>query len=276
MSWAGTNGFDDLRNRVTDAQETLPKRLAQAASFVLAHPEDVALGTAASISKAAEVQPSTLVRLARHLGYDGFSDLQMVFRERLKTRSTSYEERLDRLERGGESGTGEAAILDGFIQAARQSVDRLASTIDHDSFARAVHILAGARTIYLVARRRSYPLTSHMAYAFGKLGIRAQMVNSPNGIDDEAVELATRDDAAIVCSFAPYAPEAITHANRMAELGVPVIAITDSAMSPLCKAATVLIEASESDFSGFRSISASMAIVSALPVAAAEKRRQLK
>jgi hypothetical protein len=30
------------------------------------------------------VQPSTLVRLARHLGYEGFSDLQLVFRDRLR------------------------------------------------------------------------------------------------------------------------------------------------------------------------------------------------
>ena len=276
MAWASDNGFDDLRNRVADAQDTLPKRLAQAAGFVLSNPEDVAFGTTASISRAADVQPSTLVRLARHLGYDGFRDLQMVFRERLKSRSTSYDERLDRLESGGTAGSGEAAILDGFIQAARQSVDRLSDTVDHESFTRAVHILAGARTIYLIARRRSYPLTSHMAYAFGKLGIRAVMVNSPNGIDDELVELATPEDAAVICSFAPYAPETVTHANRMAELGVPVVAITDSAMSPLCKAASTLIEAAETDFSGFRSIAASMAVVSALPVATAERRRQLK
>ena len=40
------------------------------------------------------------------------------------------------------------------------------------AFERAVEILASAETIYLVSKRRSYPIGSYMAYAFGKLGIR--------------------------------------------------------------------------------------------------------
>jgi hypothetical protein len=82
--------FDDLRAHIVALADELPKKLAQAARYALAHPDDIALGTAASIAKAANVQPSTLVRLAQQLGFRGFSDFQSVFRSRLKVRASSY------------------------------------------------------------------------------------------------------------------------------------------------------------------------------------------
>jgi DNA-binding MurR/RpiR family transcriptional regulator len=255
------------------SQSALPKRLAQAAQYALSHPDEIALGTAASIASAAEVQPSTLVRLAHHLGYDGFSDFQTVFRDRLKVRASTYEERLQRLEEGASRDSYEGALLSGFLSSARQSIDRLSETLDAAVFARCVGILAEAETIYLVARRRAYPLAAHMAYAFGKLQVRSVTIDSANGIDPEIVQMATPKDAAIACSFAPYAPASVEQAQTLSDQGVPLVVITDSALSPLAAVATHWMEVSESDFAGFRSLSASIALSLALPVAVAERRR---
>ncbi len=251
----------------------MPKRLAQVAAFALANPDEVAFGTTASIASAAEVQPSTLVRLAHHLGYEGFSDLQSIFRERLRDRAPSYEERLARLEMA--TGIDEdTTILSGFISAASQSVNRLAATIDPSLFVKALDILAPAETIYLIAKRRAYPLTAHMSYACSKLGIRHQIVASPNGVDPEIVQFAGSRDAALAVSFSPYAAESISQAALLAERGVPLVAITDSAFSPLAAHARCWFEIAEADFAGFRSLSASMALMMALPVAIAERRRK--
>jgi len=272
----GQNSFDVLRNRIAGAQDTLPRRLADAASYVLANPDEIALGTTASIAKAAQVQPSTLVRLAHHLGYDGFSDLQQVFRERLMARASSYEERLSRLESGASPETFDGTVMQGFIDAARNSVDKLSAQVTDVDFAKAVTALARARTIYLIARRRSYPLAAHLAYAFGKLGIRAIMVGSTNGIDEEIADMAQADDAAFICSFAPYASDTVDLAVRLHERDVPIVSLTDSPLSPLAPLSEVWLEIAENDYAGFRSIAASMAIVSALPVAIAERRRHMQ
>ncbi|MCC0029327.1 MAG: MurR/RpiR family transcriptional regulator [Brucellaceae bacterium] len=269
----GPRDFDGLRETIAAGQKNLPKRLAQAAQFALSHPDDIALGTAASVAAAAGVQPSTLVRLARHLGYDGFSDFQSVFRDRLKARASTYEERLQAIEAGGAGPSYESALLNGFVTAARRSIDGLAATINEADFARSISILSNAETIYLLARRRAYPLAAHMGYAFGKLKIRATMIDAPNGTDAETVALAGPRDAAVICSFSPYAPETIELARILAANEVPIVAITDSALSPLAALATHWLEVSENDFAGFRSLSASMALVMALPVAVAERRR---
>ena len=265
--------FDELRDHVAANQAGLPKRLAQAAQFALSHPDDIALGTAASIANAAEVQPSTLVRLARHLGYEGFSDFQTIFRDRLKNRASTYEERLQKIEKGITGDSYEGALLSGFFNAARQSIDNLSAAINPTDFARCVGILANAETIYLVAKRRAYPLTAQMSYTFGKLGIKTVAVDSANGIDAEIVQMASSKDAAIACSFSPYTPASVELAQALAKEGVPLIAITDTALSPLTSCATHWLEVSENDFNGFRSLSASMALTMALPVAIAERRR---
>jgi DNA-binding MurR/RpiR family transcriptional regulator len=267
--------FDSLRSVIIERKAAMPKRLAQVAAYALSNPDDMAFGTAASIAAAADVQPSTLVRLAHHLGYEGFSDLQNVFRARLRDRTLSYEERLLSLE-AGTSADSDTELLSGFINAASQSLSRLAGTIDGRTFSKSVDLLARAETIYLVAKRRSYPLTAHIAYAFGKLGIRHQIIASPNGIDAEIAGFATEKDAVIAASFAPYAAESLAQAQELAARGVPIVAITDSVFSPLAAAATHWLEVSEADYAGFRSLSASMALAMALPVAIAECRRSLK
>jgi DNA-binding MurR/RpiR family transcriptional regulator len=265
--------FESLRSTIIERKNTMPKRLAQVAAFALSNPDEIAFGTTASIAAASDVQPSTLVRLAHHLGYGGFSDLQSIFRERLRDRTLSYEERLISLEEAGGQDE-DANLLSGFITAASQSINRLAATVETETFARAVDILAAAETIYLIAKRRSYPLTAHMTYAFSKLNIRHQIVASPNGVDLELVQFATARDAAIAASFSPYAADSLAQSQELANRGVPVIAITDSAFSPLAACATHWFEIAEADFAGFRSLSASMALTMALPVAIAERRRK--
>lgn len=267
--------FESLRSVIIERKAAMPKRLAQVAAYALANPDEMAFGTAASIATAADVQPSTLVRLAHHLGYEGFSDLQNVFRARLRDRTLSYEERLLSLE-AGPAANSDTELLSGFLTAASQSVARLASTIDGETFSRSVDLLARAETIYLVAKRRSYPLTAHIAYAFGKLGIRHQIVASPNGIDPEMVQFATPKDAVIAASFSPYAADSLAQAQELANRKVPIVAITDSVFSPLAACATYWFEVSEADYAGFRSLSASIALAMALPVAIAEKRRSLQ
>ncbi|MGO7785677.1 SIS domain-containing protein, partial [Rhizobium ruizarguesonis] len=74
-------------------------------------------------------------------------------------------------------------------------------------------------TIYLIAKRLSYPLTAHMTYAFSKLNIRHQIVSSPNGVDPEMVHFATPKDAAIAASFSPYAADSLNQCVAQAASG---------------------------------------------------------
>lgn len=267
--------FEGLRLAIMEQRSTLPKRLMQVAAYALEHPDDLAFGTTASIAQAAQVQPSTLVRFAQHFGFDGFSGLQFLFQARLKVRNSSYEERLRQLESGGAAEAEGSTILKGFISAAHHSLDTLASAMDPVQLESAIDLMAKAETIYLIARRRSFPVVTAMAYAFGKLKIRCQILSSASGNDDDLLELATSMDVAFAVSFSPYASESAAQARTLAQRGVPIVALTDSALSPLAACSTVWFELVEADHAGFRSLSASLALATALCVSVAERRRQI-
>ncbi len=90
------------------------------------------------------------------------------------------------------------------------------------------------------------------------------------------IGFASGRDAAIVISFSPYAPTTVEETRALSEQGVPIVAITDSAFSPLAQFARIWFEVAEADFAGFRSLSATMALAMALSVGVAEKRRSGK
>ncbi len=97
----------------------------QVAGYALENPDEIAFGTAASIAASAEVQPSTLVRFSRALGYQGFSELQDVFRSRLRERVPNYDERLAQMRQHGIATSKSGLVLDGFLEAAERSVSRV-------------------------------------------------------------------------------------------------------------------------------------------------------
>jgi DNA-binding MurR/RpiR family transcriptional regulator len=266
--------FRALRDLIIARRDALPRRLAQVAAYAIESPDEMAFGTVASIATAAEVQPSTLVRFAKALGYGGFSDLQAVFQERLRDRPTNYDERLDAFHTHVSGRPVTSAMLDGFGKAAQRSVERVCERLDPLLMERATNILADAETIYLIAQRRSFPITAYMAYAFGKLGIRTVLAGSAVGIDRETLNFAGPRDAAFAVSFTPYASETVNLTRQVAAQGVPVVVVTDSPFSPLVPSNGVWLEVVEADFEGFRSLAATMTVAMTLTVAVAERRRK--
>ena len=265
--------FAALREALIDRQPKLPKRLAQVATFAMAHPDEIAFGTAASIAQRAEVQPSTLVRFAQALGYGGFSDLQSVFRERLRDRVPSYEERLRALRDHSETALKVGILFEGFATAAEQSVRVLRERLRPEELDAAVSLLAAADTIYLIGQRRSFPVTAYLNYALGKLGVKNVLVGSGLGNDPETLSFATPADAALAVSFTPYASATLDYAQRIAAKGTPLVVITDSPFSPLLPLGKAWFEVIEEDFEGFRPMSATLALSMALAVGTAERRR---
>ncbi|MCR4282652.1 MAG: MurR/RpiR family transcriptional regulator [Bauldia sp.] len=268
---APPRNFEALKTMLLANRDTLPPRLIQVAAFALENPDEIALGTAASVAAQASVQPSTLIRFAKRLGYAGFSDLQGVFRSELKSNWPDYRERLARLKEAREGG-GPHPLLSGFAESAMVSLERMLSQASEEEIGRAADILAAADVIYLLGMRRAFPVTFYLAYALGKLGIRAVMIDHVAGLAPEQVAEASKRDALVAISFTPYTPMTVELTNRMAARGVPIVALTDSPFSPLSPNATVKFEIPEADFSGFRSLSATFCVAMAIAVATGAKR----
>lgn len=263
-----------LRTRIIDSYPRLSTRLQQIAHFVLDHPNDMALETVATIAERAHVQPSTVIRFAQSLGFSGFSEMQRLYHTMLLENVSSYSERMRRaLSMSGEAPPGDASqILREFCTANTAALEHLHEGFSLQSLRRAVDSLARARVVHLVGVRRSFPVAAYLAYALIHAGCRAHLVNGLAGQFEEQSQLMEPRDVLIAISAHPYAGETQTVAESAARARVPIIAMTDSLVSPLARLASLCLIVSEADLRGFRSLTANLCLAQTLVVALTLRR----
>lgn len=264
--------YPELREVIAADYDRLSKVLRQVATYAMEHPNDMALETIAVIAGRAGVQPSSLIRFAKTFGYDGFSNMQWVFRARLREQNSSYTDRIQTLRsrhrRNGRSNP--RVIVEEFANAAIVGLEHLKESIDADRLERAVRLLGKADIVHLLGQRRSFPVAAYLSYGLSHLGIRSCLLDSVGGMLDEQLRLVGKNDVLVAISFKSYAPEVVTAVEALAAR-VPVIAITDSALSPVARQATVGIEIHEEEVGGFRSLSVQMCLALCLLVSLGER-----
>ena len=256
--------FDELRALIAERHGRLSARLRDIAEFALAHPEEVALETVATLARRAGAPPSALVRFAQALGFEGFSQMQRVFRDRLVTRIPSYAERI---RRAGRPDSGRAPPLQAFAEATMQAIGRLRAELSEQTLEQAARLLAAADTIHLVGQRRSFPVVAYLAYALAHLGCRAHLMDGLGGMLGQQADAMRPGDVLLASSFKPYAGETLEVVERAVELEVPVVAITDLPLSPLARLGRVILPVEDAEVQGVRGLPAAMSAASALVLA---------
>jgi DNA-binding MurR/RpiR family transcriptional regulator len=259
--------YDDLRTEISAQYSDLSNRLQQVARFALDNPDAMALETIAEIARRASVQPSTMIRFAKAFGFDGFSDMQRLFRSHLVDRTPRYRERIHDLQANGDQSLKTAdGILTHFVESGVNALRHLCEEIPAERLERAIRLLKLGRTIHVAGQRRSFAVASYLAYGFWQLGLSCQLADNVGGMFEQQTQQLGKGDVLVAVSFQPYAAETLCVAERAAQQGVPVIAITDAALSPLRPLAAVSFEIEEASVKGFRSLSATMGLAAALVV----------
>jgi len=264
--------YEELRAVLSSGTVDFPKRLRQVAIFLWQHPSEVALGTIGEVAEKAGVQPSTLVRFAQIFGYSGFSDFQGLFKEHVKG---SWPDRSAR-ENSGRGRKPDASLhfLHGMIAASQASLGRIDDGFDSKNFGQLVALLAGADLIYVIGSKRAFPVTTYLSLTLSQQGVRNVLVDNVGSTALDQIGCIGRNDAVLAVSFSPYnsiTPDLVAIAR---ERKAKIAAITDSTFSPLVPLADRWVEVVESDFAGFRSLAASLAVGMALVHGVVQRRSQ--
>jgi DNA-binding MurR/RpiR family transcriptional regulator len=265
--------YEELRAVLSSGSMRLPRQLRQVAIHLSQNPSDVALGTVVEIAQSAGVQPSALVRFAQSLGYPGFSDLQEIFKDYVKINWPEARDR-DAAATAPVSGDPDFRIIAGLVKASVASLTRVPEKIDLAAFARLAALMAEAETIYLIGSKRAFPVTIYMALALSQLGVKNSLVDNVGSTAFEQIGFACARDVALAISFSPYNSITPALATTAGQKGAAVLAITDSPLSPLAPLSKAWIEINESEFGGFRSLAATMAVGMSLVLAVAQRRHK--
>jgi DNA-binding MurR/RpiR family transcriptional regulator len=273
LGYSRPSSYEELRAVLSSGTARLPKRLRQVANFLWQHPAAVALGTVTSIAAEASVQPSTLVRFAQTFGYSGFSDLQEVFKVHLAEGGLTGAPGWRIEAQPGDGREGEAArLVDGFLAASAASLSRVRDRLDLARLEEMARSLAAADIIYLAGSKRAFALVTYISLALANLGVRNIALDNVGATAFEVLRGATPRDALLAVSFTPYNSITPELAASAAQTGVPILSLTDSAFSPLAPLSRAYVEVVEESFSGFKSMSATLAVAMALVLRIAHLR----
>ncbi|MEY4910791.1 MAG: hypothetical protein RL761_454 [Pseudomonadota bacterium] len=275
---SAATSVEPLIRRISDEYEMLSKQLKIIARHIEQHKDHIGLDGIQQVAMQCGVQPSAVVRFAKHFGYSGYSEMQAIFREGISRQlapSRTYQSRIRDIiasDKGGKSGFSNLSsteIASEFLAGSLAGMQELKSGIDAPSFKKAVDLLAASDCVWIAASRRSFPVAAYLDYALQHTDKRIGLVTGIGGMQQGQMRSVRKDDVMIAISFSPYAEETISVAKLAVERGAKLIAITDSLMSPLAKLAQASLIVQDNSTFGFRSLTSTMSMAQSLFIALA-------
>jgi len=272
MSFRPPESYEELIRLIHDRYEDMSKSYQKIAVFLTQNPNDVAVLSVNAISQKCGIHASSFVRYAQSLGYKGFKELQLVFQRRLSTAAPGFDARVKALEAElGGAREGDIGLLRDLVARDVASLQDLLANIDPAAVAMAADLMEQADTIYLLGQLRSGPVVDLLRYVLTMLGKRTVLLDASGGLATHMGKVARTGDLLFLVSFRFYATEVVNIAEETAARDVPIVAITDSTLSPFAKLAKVLLAVPEHEYTFSRSLAAPMCLAQALCVALAAR-----
>lgn len=265
--------YEELIRVIHERHDDMSKSYQRIAVYLTQNPNDVAVLSVNAIGERCGVHASNVVRFAQALGYDGFKTLQVLFQKRLSTAAPGFEARIKALESelGARKDRSEGAFMRDLIVRDIASLQNLLTEVSEADLKKAVTLLEKAEVIYLLGQLRSSPVAELLRYILTMLGKRCVLLDPSGGLATYMARAIRKTDLLLAISFRFYATEVVNIVDETANRKVPIIAISDSTLSPLAKAATVLFAVPEHEYTFSRSLAAPMCLAQALTVALAAR-----
>lgn len=271
-SYRPPESYEELIKLIHDRYEDMSKSYQRIALYLTQNPNDVAVLSVNAIGAKCGIHASSFVRYAQSLGYKGFKELQAVFQRRLSTAAPGFDARVRALEAElGGAREGELGFLADLVTRDVASLQDLLANMDTAQLAEAAALMQASDTIYLIGQLRSAPVVELLRYVLTMLGKRTVLLDAGGGLATHMAKVARPTDMLFVVSFRFYATEVVNVAEETAGRGVPIIAITDSTLSPYAKTAKIMFAVPEHEYTFSRSLAAPMCLAQALCVALASR-----
>jgi DNA-binding MurR/RpiR family transcriptional regulator len=262
-----------LTRPIVEAFDALSPQLQTAARYMLDCPDDVALLSMREQARRAGVPPATMTRLAKRLGLEGYDEVRALYAGAVRDGTLGF---------AGKAGVqveaqklrGERALAADMALTLSRQIARLAETPTLNRLADAAGRLHQARRIYCLGLRSCHAIAWHFHYMLSLLGDKTVMLDDAGGIGLDAIRDAAKSDVVLATSVEPYARATIEGARYAHQQGVPVVALTDSEVSPLAQIAVAIIPASTESPSFFHTMTPLLAVAEILAALVAGRSGQ--
>lgn len=240
--------------------DALSPELQRAARWVREHPAELGLQSMRRSAQVAGVSPATMTRLAHALGLDGFESLR-------RPAQAAFARAL-------EQGAVPRSEAEAPGRLAPFQADNLASVAARNpapALQAAARRILAARHVLFLGLRASFGIAYHLQYTCDWLRPGSTLATDPGGAWADRLAALTPEDLLVAVSQSPYTVQTVQAVQQGVAQGVPVLALTDSALSPLARVATqsLLFDAASPAF--FHSMTGAQALAETLMDAVAEQ-----
>lgn len=261
---------NDILALLRAKESTFSKGQRRIAQYILESYDKAAFMTANRLGKTVGVSESTVVRFAVELGFDGYPTMQKAMQSMVVNRLTSVQRigvTNDRL--------GKQDVLSMVLQSDMEKLRQSAETVDRAVFEAAVNAVLDAKRVFILGVRSAAPLASFLGYYLNYMFQNVHIITASGTSEmfEQIVGVNDRD-AVIAISFPRYSATTVKAAQYCRSTGATVIALTDTALSPLGQTSDHVLCAKSSMMSLVDSLVAPMSVVNALIVAIAAKKEQ--
>jgi len=271
------DSVEALHRLIAEQQQQLSARLKLVAAYLVEHPQQVAFSTLAEIAKAAGVHASTLVRFANNFGFNGFSELQKLYKNQLLQHPSNYRERISQLKRANDNDQSSTPtqLLHEFIDGNQLALSLLQQQIAPELLDASVETLMNASEVFICGIRRVYPVATFLNYTLSQMDVRCSLIDGQSSMQTEQAKWMNKDSALIAITFNPYGKIPRKTVELAKAQGSKIILITDNELCPLAPLVDHLFIVREAEVRAFRSLNSTLCLAQTLCVALGYRKQDI-
>lgn len=249
--------------RIEAGFQDLAPELQRCARWAAEHPREVGLMSMRQQAKRAGATPTSMVRMARALGYADYTAFRQPFQDALGSPVPAFRDRAQSLQRS--SASTAPPTLDTALEEGQLANVRSATALNSDGAVQtAVSAILGARRVAFLGVRSCFAISHHFCYAYGLMATNGVLVHGLGGSFPDQIDTLTPDDLLVCITQQPYGRPTIEALQVCHARGAPVLTLTDSTLSPAAAYSTYLLRFDAHSPSYFHSMLGSMALVEKL------------
>ncbi|MWJ29142.1 SIS domain-containing protein [Halomonas sp. ZH2S] len=253
--------LDVINQRLAEAYPELSPQLKLAAGYVLEHPMDIAFQSIRKSAAAAAVTPSTLVRLAKRMGFDSYELFREVFQSAVQAGPIELSGRATHLR--NLAHTQDPIFLD-VGDAAFDNIGKLFTADNQARVRDAARLILDARKVAVVGFRDTFACAYHFAYV-GRIAMPdIHLIRGLEGGLLTELDRFDEHDVVVAFGFEPYCAETVKALEVTGANGVRSIVVTDTLRSPLVPGAQVTFTVANATPHFFPSILSAITLIEAI------------
>lgn len=215
------------------------------------------------LARQAGVEPATMTRLAKHLGFSGYGAVREIFSDAMRGGNLDFAHRAD-LQVANQKLNGDEALAAQMASSVSSQLAQFAKAGTLSQFTSAAEPIAAARRIFCLGLRSGFPMAWHFHYVVSMVRDGVVLVDGDGATGVDKLRHMIAEDVLLVISVRPYTSATLEIVKHAAERGLTIVAITDSEVSPIAERAHHLVLVDTGSPSFFHTMSPAFAAIEIL------------